>query len=76
MVGSFDLMKIVDMVGMVAGISKTLKKVSVSTTLVQSRLVSLLATLKMNGLRESRYQQRKISWVSGSLSLENHSYKS
>ena len=40
-----------------AGISETLEKVSVSTTLAQSRLVSISTTLKINGLGESWYRQ-------------------
>jgi hypothetical protein len=43
-----------------AGISETLKKVSVSTTFDLSRLVSLSTTPKMPSLKESWYQQHEI----------------
>ena len=43
-----------------SGISETLKKVSVSTTFAQSRLVSVSTTPKLLSLEESQYRQLKI----------------
>ena len=56
----------------VAEISETLDEVSVSTTFVQSRLVSVSTTTEFPSLDESRSRQPQNFPVSMSLGLDNH----